>query len=378
MKIESQPNTITATQISSVLEIHNTPGAKPVLFVGPPGLGKTTAINTFCQRNNFDSFVFMLNQFSPPDLKGYLIPNHETRRMDCYPSSEIPWSDGRPYAETHDGRRPFILLDELLSVMPGMFNLSQQLIHERRLGSNFLPPDVLIAAAANGASMKCGSSKLIMSLADRFAIYHVRPDLQSVLDWMTANRIHPWILSFIKAQSATGGGVLWSTAPDKWTGEEPIDSARSYTALSNVLYQWDDEQLRTSTLLSTVCCANIGTQSGTKLAEYIKLSIEVGNIDEMIANPAKAVIPDRPDLRWGVASRCVGASTKENFSNIIALAKRLTPPDMQPDDPSLPSVFEAFIVRAIITAKPSIIAGNQVWLDWLRQNKQYLMTESQS
>lgn len=364
---------ITVSDIPAILAMHDQPGAKPVLLLGLPGLGKTTGIESFCQRKNMDLYTYMLNQYTPPDFKGYLVPNKETMRMECFPSDELPWvkSRGERYADTHDNRRPLVFLDEFLNGSPTMFGLAQQLVHEKRIGNNYLPDDVLVVAAANSASMKCGSSKLTMSMADRFAIYHIRPDFDAVLDWMKDHGTNPWIFAFLQMQSSTGGGVLWSVTPDKWTGEEPIDSSRSYAALSNVLRGLDDDALCSNTLLSAVCKAHIGAASGAKLAEFIKLSIEVGSLEAMINDPDSANIPTRPDLRWGIAARCVSMATQANFANILKLAKRLTPDTMRPDGDA-PTAFEAFVMRAVVQLKPQIIAANKTWLDWVQKNRRHL------
>jgi hypothetical protein len=363
---------ITVSQISEVIALHNTPGAKPVLLIGLPGLGKTTGVEAFCRKNGFDLYTYMLNQYTPPDFKGYLVPDKEARRMACFPTNELPWADnGEAYADKHGGKRPMVFLDEFLGASPAMFNLAQQLVHEKRIGENNLPPDVLIVAAANSAAMKCGSSKLTMSMADRFAIYHIRPDFDSTLDWMINHGINPWIVAFLQMQNTTGGGVLWSVTPDKWSGEEPIDSARSYTALSNILNRMDDDMLHGSTLLSALCKANLGNATGAKLSEFIKLSIEVGNIDDMIADPANAVLPSRPDLRWGIAARCVSCATLDNFDNIMELAVRLTPDSMKPDGDA-PTMFEAFVIQSVVKVKPQLIAGNKSWLKWVTKNSKHL------
>ena len=359
-------NTILISDLARLIWLHSFPGCKPLLVISDPGMGKTTALNHFCRQHNYDPYVFMLNQFSPVDLKGYLVPDKETRRMVSYPSAEIPWSeDGRPYADTHNGRRPLILLDEFLSATTGVGHIAQQLVLERRIGEWHLPPDALIVAAANGAAMKCGSNKITMSLADRFAIYHIRPDAKATLDWMVGNGVNHWIVAFINVQMASGGGVLWSTPPEKWTGEEPIDSARSYTALSTVFASPEGKDILTSSLLPAVCAAHIGEASGTKLAEFIRLSLSVGNIDDLINNPDNADIPTNPSLRWSIAACCVMRSTKTNFANILKLAKRLTPPELAPKEGE-PTAFEAFVVRSVIQTCPQIISGNAPFLAWIK------------
>lgn len=360
-------NTITIAQLPTILRLHAAADVKPALILGKPGSGKTEVIAQFAAENGFDLFTFMLNQHTPSDLKGYFVPDKEARRMVCFPSAEIPWSeDGRPYAETHGGRRPLLMFDELLSAMIPVEHVAQQLIHERRIGAHRLPPDVMVVAAANGAAMKCGSNKLTMSLADRFAIYSLEAEPKQTLSWMEANGVHHMITAFLRVQTASGGGVLWSTPMDKWSGEEPIDSSRSYTALSRLLKTDDGQALLSSPLLPSVCAAHIGASSGAKLAEFIRLAVEIGNIAEMIADPAGAVIPGNPSARWAIASCAVMHTTAENLGNVLALARRLTPPEMV-TAPGEPTAFEAFVIRAVIQSRPSALVGSKEFSAWATQ-----------
>lgn len=368
-------NTITVAQIPSILALHSAPGCKPALFISLPGVGKTSSLHKFSADHNYDLFQLMLPHYSVPDLKGFGIPNRDKGVMEFLPSGELPWcKDGKPYAETHGGRRPLVFLDEVLGTTGALFNVAQQLIHEKRIGDNILPPDVLIAAAGNDHSMKCGSSKLTMSLADRFAIYHVRPDFDAVSAWMSneKNGINQWIYAFLQAMHSTGGGVLWSLTTDKWNGGEPIDSARSYAALSKVFAQFDDEfALMNSPVLGAICTGHIGQASGLKLAEFIKLSIQVGNIEEMVANPDTCALPTTPDLCWGVAARTVTMATKDNLDNIFTLVRRLTPKSMRPKGDA-PTVFEAFVARAVMKVRPESIIGSPTWLNWAKKNRKYI------
>lgn len=376
---------ITISQVPAILEFHaNTPGAKPPLFLGLPGLGKTTAIKEFCAANKFDEKMFMLSHYSVPDVKGFGVPNREDKVMEFFPTAELPWvrNGQRIYAEHNGGRRPFVFFDELLQSGTNLFHIAQQLIHEHRVGDNHLPDDVFIAAAANTSAMRCGSNKLTMSLADRFAIYEIRPDMQETIRYFSVqeNQINPWIVAFIQANNATAGGVLWSTDASKWSGEEPIDSARSYEKLSKILNTMaQGGDISGHPLLSTICVAHIGQSSGAKLAEFVKLSVAVGDIREMLKKPKTCKLPERPDIRWGVAARVVSyIQDGDDLERAIELARRLTPDGMKPDDDA-PTAFEVFVMKSVATVNPAIVTlgakgagGKSVWLTWAEKNRKHI------
>jgi hypothetical protein len=354
---------ISPAAIADVLRIHAaTPGAKPPMFLGLPGIGKTAILQQFADDNNFDLFSFMAPHYSVPDIKGFGVPDRERGRMTFMPSDELPWAprEGSDvYAYTHGGRRPLLFLDETTNATGQVFNLLLQLTHERRIGLNRLCSDVFIASAGNTAAMRTGSNKLTMSLADRFAIYNIEPNMADIVDWMSTNGISPWVVAYLKSIAAGAGQGLWTTKAADWNGEEPIDSARSYEKLSRVLqagFHNDDAMMVSSPLFPTVCAAHIGQKAGLAFSQFVQLSIQVGPIEDLIRAADTCAIPDSPSLRWGIAVRSIPhACSKENtFNDVIRLARRLTPESMRPSDAAKPSVFEVFVVKAAVQYNPRI------------------------
>lgn len=349
--------TISQSDVPTILSIHAAnPGTKPPLFLGLPGLGKTAMVNSWAKGANADVHTLMLPHYATQDLKGFGVPNRETGFMDFMPSSEIPWRrPGGPatYAEAFGGRSAILFLDELLNASTSVFNLSLPLIHEKRIGSNELYPDVFIAAASNTAAMRTGSNKLTMSLADRFAIYVIEPSMTDVVDYMRdVAEVNPWVLAYQSSYAASGGRGMWTIQAKDWNGEEPIDSARSYEKLSTALAYWggDDHRMTNDPLFRPVCAAHIGQAAGVRFAEFVRQSIEVGPVEELLKNAETCELPQKPDLRWGIAVRIIPLACRkeETFKQAITLARRLTSESMRPTDPAQPSVFEVFLVKAAV------------------------------
>jgi hypothetical protein len=352
--------------IPRILTVHsqNSRSMKPPLILGLPGSSKTEQVAAWASANGYVLFTVMLPHYGVQDLKGYGVPDRENNVMRFMPSGEIPFGVGR-YADTHGGLKPLLFLDEQTNSSGPVHNLSLQLINERRIGDNVLYEDTFVVAAGNTAAMRTGSSKLTASVADRMSIYNVRPSITGILKWMSAaeNGGNPWVVAYLQANAQTGEGGLWTTKISEWNGEEPLDSARSYhKGLSAYLNQYgSDREMLGDPLFPAFCAAHIGGSAGTKFAEFVRLSVEVGDIDEMIADPDKAVIPENPSIKWGVAARLVSraARDEDTFSKCLVLARRLTPKSMLPSGKQF-TAFETFLTKAVVTAN----TRSATWPAW--------------
>jgi hypothetical protein len=359
-------NTMSTEDIPRILTVHsqNSRSMKPPLILGLPGSSKTEQVAAWASANGYVLFTVMLPHYGVQDLKGYGVPDRENNVMRFMPSGEIPFGVGR-YADTHGGLKPLLFLDEQTNSSGPVHNLSLQLLNERRIGDNVLYEDTFVVAAGNTAAMRTGSSKLTASVADRMSIYNVRPSINGILKWMSAaeNNGNPWVVAYLQANAQTGEGGLWTTKISEWNGEEPLDSARSYhKGLSQYLNQYgSDREMLGDPLFPAFCAAHIGGSAGTKFAEFVRLSVEVGDIDEMIADPDKATIPENPSIKWGVAARLVSraARDEDTFSKCLVLARRLTPKSMLPSGKQF-TAFETFLTKAVVTAN----TRSATWPAW--------------
>lgn len=359
-------NTMSTEDIPRILSVHSrdSRSMKPPLILGLPGSSKTEQVAAWAAANGFVMYTVMLPHLGVQDLKGYGVQDRENNIMRFMPNGEIPYGTGR-YADTHGGLKPLLFLDELTNASVPVFNCALQLINDRCIGDNILFDDVFIVAAGNTAAMRTGSNKLTASVADRMSIYNVRPSITGILKWMSAaeNNGSPWVVAYLQANAQTGEGGLWTTKISEWNGEEPLDSARSYhKGLSAYLNQYgSDREMLGDPLFPAFCAAHIGGSAGTKFAEFVRLSVEVGDIDEMFSAPDQASIPENPSIKWGVAARLVSraARDEDTFSKCLVLARRLTPKSMLPSGEQF-TAFETFLTKAVVTAN----TRSATWPAW--------------
>ena len=361
----SRTASVSPADMPRILTAHaQSPGAKPVLFLGLPGSSKTEQMHAWAAANGFRVFSFMAPHYTPQDLKGFGVPDREAQVMRFLPSAELPFGSGN-YADHPEsgGLKPLLFIDEITNASIQVFNMCLQLVNERRIGDNKLFDDVFVVAAGNTSAMKSGSNKLTASVADRFAIYSVAPESNAIIDFFTEQNANPWVIAYLRAYAATGEGGMWTTDLASWNGEEPLDSARSMFKLAALLtqqYGTDDRAMLSDRLFPVICAGNIGAVAGTKFSEFVRMSVEAGNIEDMIAAAETCTLPESPSVKWGVAARCVSYATKNEdlFTKCVTLCRRLTPASMKPADGGI-TAFEVFLLKA--SAKSHKVFGFKAW-----------------
>ncbi len=148
----------------------------PVLVWGPPGIGKTAAIQMQARKMGLHLETLVLSHRMPDDLLGIQIPalNETPPRLQL---ATPTWAERL----TQAGARAALFLDELSCAPHSMQQAALRLVHERVAGEVTLPPHMPIVAAANPADVAAGGFDLTAPLANRFRHIHIDVD---VADWV--------------------------------------------------------------------------------------------------------------------------------------------------------------------------------------------------
>lgn len=99
--------------IITVLKANRTP-----MITSSPGIGKSSIVQSICDKFNLQLIDFRLSTVDPTDLTGFLVPNQETKRADYLPPSVFPLKDKDTKPE---GKRGWLLfLDEITAAPPAI------------------------------------------------------------------------------------------------------------------------------------------------------------------------------------------------------------------------------------------------------------------
>jgi hypothetical protein len=145
----------------------------PILFMGNPGIAKTTGVRLWAEMNNYKVTTLIGTQRVAEEILGYMVNDASDKRLITYTPD---WYD-EIIENKKAGFKTLLFIDELSQAPDNVQGAMLQLIFDRRVGgrANYLPEDTLVVSAANykgNIPPQCGIQAPTLN---RFAIVNVEP-----------------------------------------------------------------------------------------------------------------------------------------------------------------------------------------------------------
>lgn len=137
----------------------------PVLFLGPPGIGKSQRAKTASARLGLDCYVIFPSCLQPEDVSGVLVPDGNGG------ANKISMLDA--VRKLHTTGRGVLFIDELTGARPATQGALLGAVLDRQFGDIKLPGAVRIIAAANPPEEAAGGWELEPPMANRFAHFAI-------------------------------------------------------------------------------------------------------------------------------------------------------------------------------------------------------------
>lgn len=200
----------------------------PAVFIkGVPGVGKSQAILKI--KNNLKTITnkeivlkdVRLLLYSPLDLNGIPVPDKEKKKAI--------WLTPELFSFENEDAINILFLDELTSAPEQIQAAAYQIALDKKLGDHKLPKNTFVVAAGNTNDDYSVTNEMPTALKNRFIHFKIKEDVESWINWALENKIHNYIIEFIKKN------------PDKLitkefnTDSNIIVTPRSYEILSNML-----------------------------------------------------------------------------------------------------------------------------------------------
>lgn len=167
MSIEQ--NIIDAISISRVTGI-------PVLFMSNPGLGKTTIMKRYAEKNNFHLETLIGSRFTPEEISGYQVNNGGEHLVHMNPE----WYS-RIIEKDSQGTATLLFIDEISTCSEAVQGSLLSLIFDRSIGSGkILPENCVIVSAANYASNLPPIMNIMAPTLNRFAIVNLNENYNGI------------------------------------------------------------------------------------------------------------------------------------------------------------------------------------------------------
>ncbi|MBO1416018.1 MoxR family ATPase [Streptomyces sp. FH025] len=286
----------------------------PVLLWGEPGIGKTAALNQLAEALDLPLTTVIASVHEPSDFSGLPIVGDDPAQQGV-PLAPPDWA----VRLVHAGRG-LLFLDELSTAPPAVQAALLRLVLERRIGALQLPPGVRIVAAANPRSSAADGWELSPPLANRFVHLQWVHDHEVVVRglggvWPVAclPRLDPDALPSAVALARRAVCELLTARPEL-VHRLPTNETRRGGAWPSPR-SWD-MTLRliafataagsSREVLSLLVRGTVGDGPGLELMASMD-RMDLPDPEQLLADPAGAVLPERGDLRQVVLDGVVAA-----------------------------------------------------------------------
>ncbi|MEW2347653.1 MoxR family ATPase [Streptomyces sp. NPDC006684] len=286
----------------------------PVLLWGEPGIGKTAALTQLAESLDLPLTTVIASVHEPSDFSGLPVIGPD-------PASEgIPMAPPDWAVRLVRAGRGLLFLDELSTAPPAVQAALLRLVLERRVGALRLPPAVRIVAAANPPASAADGWELSPPLANRFVHLTWRHDPRVVVrglggTWpvaalpaLDAGRLTEAVAYARRAVCGflTARPTLVHRLPstetvrgNAWPSPRSWDMALRLTAFASAAGAGRD-------VLALLVRGAVGDGPGYEFLAHLD-RMELPDPEDLLADPAHAVLPERGDRRQAALDAVVAA-----------------------------------------------------------------------
>ena len=178
---------------------------RPIILMGPPGIGKTAIMEQAAQECGVGLVAYTITHHTRQSAIG--LP-HITRKsyggvemsVTEYTMSEIIASVYETIERTGN-REGILFLDEINCVSETLAPTMLQFLQNKTFGSHKVPEGWVIAAAGNPAAYNKSAREFDIVTLDRVRLIQVEADLQVWLDYARAKQLHGAVISYLTVKA---------------------------------------------------------------------------------------------------------------------------------------------------------------------------------
>lgn len=177
---------------------------RPVLLIGPPGIGKTAIMEQLASELGIGLISYSMTHHTRQSAIGLPFISRRTyggRECDVteYTMSEIIASV-YDLMETTGVRQGILFLDEINCVSETLSPLMMQFLQYKVFGGHRLPEGWVVVTAGNPPEYNDSAREFDIVTLDRLKKIDVEPDLEAWKEYAAAARIHPAVMAFLQSR----------------------------------------------------------------------------------------------------------------------------------------------------------------------------------
>jgi MoxR-like ATPase len=160
----------------------------PVMLWGPPGVGKSEAMQQLGKEQNRVVLDLRMSLLNPVDIRGVPVAKD---------GLTVWWAPGFLPRDGTATETAILFLDEINLAPQAVQAASYQLVLDRRVGEYILPKGVSIVAAGNRGTDFANVFGMSSALRNRFVHYEIAPDLDEWKSWALKNDIRSEVVAYL-------------------------------------------------------------------------------------------------------------------------------------------------------------------------------------
>ena len=308
---EFEETTFMANQNATVLEALSLAVAArvPVLLWGPPGAGKSSAVEDMCRSIDLTFEVVIASIREPSDFSG--LPVITENGVEFAPPR---WA--KTLAEAGNG---VLFLDEISTAPPAVQAALLRVVLERVVGDLALPDELAIVAAANPPDQAADGWDLSAPLANRFCHLDWHVDVMTVATGLVAGfptPVIPTLPEDWKNQIPIAAGLVsgFLSVRQSLVIQPPIERAlagrawpspRTWEMLARLLAAAFAVECSLETKRNLVIGC-VGDGAGLEFLNWVQ-ELDLPDPEAALMDPDSVVFPERGDRLYAALSAVAGA-----------------------------------------------------------------------
>lgn len=318
---------------------------RAVTLVGAPGMAKTECVRQAAAAIGATLIVEHPLLREPVDYAG--LPWVQAGKVE-----QLPMAFVRSVQETAAAQPKklcVVFFDDVGQATAATQAALMQFVQERSFAGQEIPENVRFVLATNRRKDKAGVGGVLAPLTNRLTVLGVTVDPDSWAEWALAVGLPPVLVSYVRFKPDC------LLDPDNQANRdiEPFCSARALEAVGRYMLAGIEDH--------AVIAGCIGGSRATEVSSFLKVWRELPNIDEVLANPAKAKVPkaDRPDVLYALTGALAFHVDAKRMGALTTYLERI------------PIEFQVACVKDA-QAQKSELRRTKALVDWLLRHKEML------
>lgn len=281
---------------------------KPILIVGPPGVGKSELVQQACEEQGYRLIISHPVVSDPTDFKGMPFPMAEKGVAEFLPFGDL--------AEVMACTEPTVwFLDDIGQAAPATQAALMQPLGMGQINGKRIPACVTMIGATNRRQDRAGVSGMLEPVKSRFlSILHMRADLGDWKGWAYTHGVHEGVIAYLTFkpdafhQFVASADLTNSPCPRTWSHA------------SVILRLGLGAEVEQSVLAGAV-----GEGAAAEVAAHMKMFRELPDLDAALKAPEKLKVWPEKDahIQWSVCVGLAARTTVGNFPAIVTYVERL-------------------------------------------------------